>query len=104
MNAMDSGSRARLRRLWGGALLALLAGLVLAMSGWTPEPAHAGVEFAPKVQDVRISRRGERTRVVIDINRKMGFRYIVFDDPPRLAIDLPDIGWSVPEGANGQHV
>jgi N-acetylmuramoyl-L-alanine amidase len=104
MNAMDSGSRASLRRLWGGALLALFAGLILAMSGWRLDPAHAGVEFAPKVQDVRISRRGERTRVVVDINRKMGFRYIVFDTPPRLAIDLPDIGWSVPQGSGSQQV
>src|SRR5918999_3249223 len=103
MNALDSGSGASLRRLWAGALLALV-GALLSLLGPAAKPAHAGVEFAPKVQDVRIARRGERTRVVIDINRKMGFRYIVFDDPPRLAIDLPDIGWSVPEGANGQHV
>jgi N-acetylmuramoyl-L-alanine amidase len=103
MNALDSGSGASPRSLWAGALLALV-GALLSLPGSGATPAHAGVEFAPKVQDVRITRRGERTRVVIDINRKMGFRYIVFDDPPRLAIDLPDIGWSVPEGANGQHV
>jgi N-acetylmuramoyl-L-alanine amidase len=104
MNALDFGSRASLRRLWGRALLALIAGVMLALPRSGVEPAYAGVEFAPKVQDVRIARRGERTRVVVDINRKMGFRYIVFDDPPRLAIDLPDIGWSVPEDAGSQRV
>lgn len=105
MNALDLGSRASLRRRWGGTWLALIAvGAMLALPRSGIEPAHAGVEFAPKVQDVRIARRGERTRVVVDINRKMGFRYIVFDDPPRLAIDLPDIGWSLPEGAGSQHV
>lgn len=105
MNALDSGSRASLRRrIWGGALLASIAGAMVALLGSGTEPAHAGVEFAPKVQDVRIARRGDRTRVVVDINRKMGFRYIVFDHPPRLAIDLPDIGWSVPEDAGGQRV
>ncbi len=47
------------------------------------------------VRDVRVAPYGDGTRVVIDLNRRVSFRHITLDGPPRLAIDLPDVTWQV---------
>lgn len=49
------------------------------------------------VSDVRIASHGNGTRVVIDLDRRVSFRHVTLDQPPRLAIDLPDVDWKVPE-------
>jgi N-acetylmuramoyl-L-alanine amidase len=47
------------------------------------------------VDDIRIASHGDATRVVIDLSKPVSYRYIRLGQPPRLAIDLPDVDWSV---------
>ena len=54
------------------------------------------------VQDVRIRANGDTTRVVIDLSRKVGYRHLTLDDPARLAIDLPDAAWVMPDSVGRQ--
>jgi N-acetylmuramoyl-L-alanine amidase len=53
------------------------------------------------VRDIRIAPHGDGTRVVIDLNRRVSYRHVPLSEPSRLAIDLPDVAWLVPEG-NGR--
>jgi len=50
------------------------------------------------VTDVRVSQRenGTITRVIIDITKKLPFNVFVLDDPNRIVIDLPEVGWTLP--------
>jgi N-acetylmuramoyl-L-alanine amidase len=67
---------------------ALIAALVAA-----PGPVSAEAS----VRDIRIGPHGEVTRVVVDLDRPVAYRHIVLDDPPRIAIDLPEVAWRAPE-------
>jgi N-acetylmuramoyl-L-alanine amidase len=70
-----------------------LAALVLA-SG----PTLAGAEGTREasVDAIRIGRHGEATRVVIDLSAPVNFSHFTLAEPPRLAIDLPEVTWAVP--------
>jgi len=74
--------------------LGALAGTVLLIfAGLAQLPVRA----APTaVQDIRIVPSGDGTRVVIDLNRRVSFRHLKLEQPPRLAIDLPEVAWEVP--------
>jgi N-acetylmuramoyl-L-alanine amidase len=74
-----------------GVLLSLVL-ITLAASG--PRSLHAAQATA--VRDIRIATHGDSTRVVIDLNRRISFRHLTLTDPPRLAIDLPEVVWDVP--------
>jgi N-acetylmuramoyl-L-alanine amidase len=52
------------------------------------------------VDDIRIASHGDATRVVIDLSRRVNYRYLSLGEPPRLAIDLPDVDWTVGEDAS----
>jgi N-acetylmuramoyl-L-alanine amidase len=52
------------------------------------------------VDDIRIASHGDATRVVIDLSQRVDYRLIRLGQPPRLAIDLPDVEWSVAEDAS----
>ena len=47
------------------------------------------------VDDIRIATHGDATRVVIDLSKPVSYRYLSLAQPPRLAIDLPDVQWTV---------
>jgi N-acetylmuramoyl-L-alanine amidase len=49
------------------------------------------------VRDIRIAPHEDSLRVVIELSRQVAFQYLTLDDPPRLAIDLPEVAWLVPE-------
>jgi N-acetylmuramoyl-L-alanine amidase len=49
------------------------------------------------VRDIRIAQHEDGVRVVVELSRDVTFRYVTLDDPPRLAIDLPEVAWLVPE-------
>ena len=78
----------------------LAAALLLIFSGLAPSAAAAE---ATAVRDIRIAAHGDATRVVIDLNRRVSFRHLTLDQPPRLAIDLPEVAWQVPR-INGARV
>jgi N-acetylmuramoyl-L-alanine amidase len=73
-------------------VIAVIAWL-LALACLAPGALHAE---ATAVRDIRIATHGNVTRVVIDLNRRVSFRHLSLDGPPRLAIDLPEVGWEVP--------
>lgn len=88
------------RACWRRSLvLVTLAVAALAVS-WLPSTAWA--EAA--VLDVRIMQDGNVTRVEIDLSRKVSYRRLVLDQPPRLAIDLPDVAWLVPESSSRRRI
>ena len=83
-------------RRWPGALA---GALVLILAGLVPAALRAE---PAAVQDIRIAPYGDGTRIVIDLNRRVSFRHLLLDQPPRLAIDLPEVAWQVPAGSAGQ--
>lgn len=52
------------------------------------------------VDDIRIASHGDVTRVVIDLSDDVSYRHIALGQPPRLAIDLPDVDWTLVEDAS----
>jgi N-acetylmuramoyl-L-alanine amidase len=49
------------------------------------------------VRDIRIAAHDDGVRVVGELSRDVPFHYQTLDDPPRLAVDLPEVAWLVPE-------
>jgi N-acetylmuramoyl-L-alanine amidase len=49
------------------------------------------------VRDIRIAPHEDSVRVVVELSRDVPFHYVTLDAPPRLAIDLPEVAWLVPE-------
>lgn len=95
---MESGRprpwrRRVIRLVWPVALLLGVLTAGLAQAELVPGGAT--------VRDIRIAPHGDGTRVVIDLNRKVSYRHIPLSEPSRLAIDLPEVSWLVPEG-NGR--
>jgi N-acetylmuramoyl-L-alanine amidase len=98
-HARPAGVGAWLRRRAGRRWPRALAGaLVLMLAGLAP-PALRAEPAA--VQDIRVAPYGDGTRIVIDLNRRVSFRHLLLDQPPRLAIDLPEVAWQVPAGSAG---
>ena len=51
----------------------------------------------PVANNIRIGAHSNKTRFVIDISDNIEFRAFTLSDPYRVVIDLPEIGWSLPE-------
>jgi N-acetylmuramoyl-L-alanine amidase len=89
-------------RCWPRARLSLV-GLTIAafaaVAGVLPEAVAAEAS----VDDIRIASHGKATRIVIDLSGPVTFRHITLAQPPRLAIDLPDVAWTLTDdrGARG---
>jgi N-acetylmuramoyl-L-alanine amidase len=58
---------------------------------------QASLASADTVRDIRVARHEGGVRVVVELSRDVPFHYTTLDDPPRLAIDLPEVAWLVPE-------
>lgn len=48
------------------------------------------------VTDVRVGVQGSATRIVFEVTRKVAFSIFTLDNPYRLVIDLPEVGWRLP--------
>ena len=48
---------------------------------------------AARLENFRIGVDGNRTRIVIDLNEKVSFKYFTLADPYRVVIDLPALTW-----------
>jgi N-acetylmuramoyl-L-alanine amidase len=88
--AVTAGRTRWLRRrllLVGSAVAVLAVAAIL--------PGTASLAAEASVDDIRIARHGVATRVVIDLSGPVEFRHIKLAQPPRLAIDLPEVTWTV---------
>ncbi|MHC8510068.1 MAG: N-acetylmuramoyl-L-alanine amidase [Rhodospirillales bacterium] len=72
------------------SLAAVLAALLLAAAA--SAPARAG----GVVTDVRVGAFEGATRFVLTVDRDMPFKVFVLDKPYRAVIDLPEVGWRLP--------
>jgi len=49
------------------------------------------------VTDVRVGPRGKATRVVFDLSNSIAVKLFTLSDPYRMVIDLPEVGWQLPQ-------
>jgi N-acetylmuramoyl-L-alanine amidase len=99
-HARTVGGGAAARRWAGrGRVGALVGALIVILAGLVPLSLRAE---PTAVQDIRVAPYGDGTRIVIDLNRRVSFRHLLLDSPPRLAIDLPEVAWQVPPASAGQ--
>jgi N-acetylmuramoyl-L-alanine amidase len=78
-------------------LATFLGAWLLIVAGLAPLPLSAA---SPAVQDIRIAAYGDGSRVVIELNHRVSFRHLKLEQPPRLAIDLPEVDWEVPPASD----
>lgn len=69
------------------ALFALFMALGTAAQGAQAAAAH--------VSDVRVGLHGERTRIVLDLDRGVDFNVFTLPEPYRVVLDLPEVDWSL---------
>lgn len=55
--------------------------------------ASSSAFAAAQLENFRIGVDGNRTRIVIDLNEKVSFKYFTLADPYRVVIDLPALTW-----------
>lgn len=69
------------------ALFALFMALTVA--------AHSAQAATAHVSDVRVGLHGERTRIVLDLDRGVDFNVFTLPEPYRVVLDLPEVDWSL---------
>jgi N-acetylmuramoyl-L-alanine amidase len=86
-------SRLVSRRLSPAAVgRAFLAACLLAGSAGA---ARSAVEAV--ATDVRVGIHAERTRFVLELDKQVSFKVFTLADPYRVVIDLPEVGWRLPQ-------
>jgi len=68
-----------------------LAMVLLAFA--TPQGFAADAE----VTDIRVGKQGLSTRIVVDLDRPVSAKVFTLAGPARLVIDLPEVGWRLPQ-------
>ena len=85
------------------------AGRVTAIADWRRACRHGRRRLAGpgrgeagevSVDDIRIAKHGDATRVVIDLSKPVSYHHVSLGQPPRLAIDLPEVDWTVDADAS----
>lgn len=76
--------------------IVLLALLTLA-AGAFQATAAAPAAGRPVVTDIRIGIEDNRTRLVLDMTEQVTARVFTLEGPPRVVIDLPEVGWRLPQ-------
>ncbi len=61
--------------------------------------AGAAAAASPTVLDIRVGLHGVTTRLVFDLSQKVDFTVFTLSDPYRVVIDLPEVGWRLPQKA-----
>jgi N-acetylmuramoyl-L-alanine amidase len=83
-------------------IASLLLGLVVAAGGFAPEAAEAQGSQRTIALDARLAGDASRTRLIIDLNRKIEARAYTIANPNRVVIDLPEVSFDLPIGAGKQ--
>ncbi len=82
----------RYNRVWIAVIAALLTGW-LVMGAGNP----VAVAGQPVVSDVRVGVDGARTRLVLELSEPVIATVFTLDGPARVVIDLPEVGWRLPQ-------
>jgi N-acetylmuramoyl-L-alanine amidase len=80
----------------------LLLGLLVAVGAIAPDSASAQGAQRAIALDARVAGDANRTRLVIDLNKKIEVRAYTIANPNRVVIDLPDVSFDLPVGAGKQ--
>jgi N-acetylmuramoyl-L-alanine amidase len=95
---ISGGRRLAIHKMWQvcGCFAAILlaAGLDIA-----PETARAAPGDTPAVTAVRIGAHGDTTRFVLELTEPAAYQLFLLPDPYRAVIDLPEVEWRLPSGA-----
>ena len=75
-----------------GGFRPILYALILAVFA----PAAASAADA-EVTDIRVGKHGLSTRIVVDLDRPVKAEVFTLAGPARLVIDLPEVGWRLPQ-------
>ena len=83
-------------------LASFLLGSLVAAGAFAPEMAAAQAAQRVIALDARLAGDTSRTRLVIDLNKKIEVRAYTIADPNRVVIDLPEVSFDLPVGAGKQ--
>lgn len=76
-----------------------LLGVVLALAAFTPPGALAQTPQRAVALDARVAGDASRTRLVLDLNRKVEVRAYTIANPNRVVVDLSEVTFDLPVGA-----
>ena len=76
-----------------GKNLRILFLAMLLLASATPQGFAADAE----VTDIRVGKQGLSTRIVVDLDRPVSAKVFTLAGPARLVIDLPEVGWRLPQ-------
>ncbi len=82
--------------------LSLLLGFLLGAAALAPHPAVAQTGQRAIALDARLVGDASRTRLVIDLNRRVEVRAYTIANPNRVVVDLPEVSFDLPVGAGRQ--
>jgi len=84
--------------MWGAMRLLMLRSVIAGLAALLLMGLAGSVNAAPDrvVTDLRVARHNGATRVVIDANQAMPFRVFALDNPARIVVDMPEVGWRLP--------
>ncbi len=80
----------------------LVAGLLLAAGSHGPGTVSAQTGQRAVALDARLAGDANRTRLVIDLNRKIEVHSYTIANPNRVVIELPEVSFDLPVGAGKQ--
>lgn len=83
-------------------IASLLVGFSVALVALAPAGSPAQSVQRAIALDARLAGDATRTRLVIDLNRKVEVRAYAIANPNRIVIDLPDVSFDLPVGAGKQ--
>ncbi len=82
--------------MWPGISLRGV-GIAVAVGILAVLPARMAPAAETVVTDVRVGNHGATTRFVLDLTDHVDFRIFSLPDPYRVVIDLPEVGWRLPQ-------
>ncbi len=64
--------------------------------------ANIGFVSAMEVSDVRIGAHPDKTRLVVELSKKVPYRIFTLPDPYRMVVDLPQVEWKIGPKTSGR--
>ncbi|MBY0531341.1 MAG: N-acetylmuramoyl-L-alanine amidase [Xanthobacteraceae bacterium] len=83
-------------------IASLSLGFALGAGLLVPDYAHAQTPQRTIALDARLAGDANRTRLIVDLNKKIDVRAYTIADPNRVIVDLPELSFDLPVGAGKQ--